>query len=122
MGCPVNEDKTKIVPVDSLSILGLHRNNGKWALNRDKEKTACGTFMALLSKYEEKGIPEVRLRAVQMFNGFINHYSNIPDLAKRKVPSLKRWMARKLRESKARFHRKKRPYTPPTELQKERLP
>ena len=107
MGCPVNKDKTKIAPVGSISMLGLHRRNGKWCLNRDKEKTACGIFLALLNRYKESGSPEVRLKAIQMFNGFINHYGNIPDLAEQKVPSLKRWMARKLREAEARIHEKR---------------
>lgn len=99
MGCPVNRDKTKAVPVDSLSILGLHRHNGRWCLNREKEKTACGTVLSILKNYEEKGEYRFRENACQVFQGFLNVYRHIPDLATTKVPALERWMTRKLQEA-----------------------
>jgi hypothetical protein len=99
MECPVNRDKTKVVPVESLAMLGLYRADGRWRLDRRKERAACGAFLATLRELNgEDDLWNIQT-AVQKFEGFLNHYRRIPDLANSKVPELERWMLRKLEES-----------------------
>ncbi len=99
MECPVNRDKTRVVPVESLAMLGLYRANGRWRLDRRKERAACGAFLATLRELNgEDDLWNIQT-AVQKFEGFLNHYRRIPDLANSKVPALERWMRRKLEKS-----------------------
>ncbi len=99
MGCPVNREKTKIVPVGRMDILGLYRKGNKWHLKREKEQEACNKALGLLSQFVKSGRETYREKAIQRFSGFLNHYRHIPDLAAEKVPALTRWFLRKCEET-----------------------
>ena len=95
MRCPVNRDKTKVVPTKSMPLLGLYRKGGRWYIERKKVRKACGEFLTLLQK-DGKGN---RGKAIRKFKGVLNHYRRIPNLAESEIPSLQRWMERKLPET-----------------------
>ena len=94
--CPVNTDKTVVVPVEKLSILGVYRKGGRWRIQREKEKAACRACLSRLSKYSGTGDKALRKQAVDCIRGFLNHYRRIPDIAAKQVPALERWLGRHL--------------------------
>ena len=98
MKCPVNWEKTKVVSVDSLQILGLYRYGKGWRIQRKKERAACSTALSLLRQFAESGDTLYKEKAVSMFEGWLQHYRQIPDLDGKEVPALERWFSRQLVE------------------------
>ena len=96
MHCPVNRDKTSVVSIDKLSILGVKREHNKWKIQRTKQAAACSIFLSELSKAWKSNSPDDIEMAVWRMRGFLNHYKRIPDIAKREVPAMTRWGERKL--------------------------
>jgi hypothetical protein len=96
MQCPVNRDKTSVVSIDKLSILGVKREHNKWKIQREKQQNACSAFLSELSKARTSNSVDDIETAVRRMRGFLNHYKRIPDLAKRDVPQIIRWGHRKL--------------------------
>ncbi len=107
--CPVNQDKTVVVPVDSLSILGVYRLAGKWRIQRKKEKAACRACLSRMKRYAATGDEALKKQAENRFRGFLNHYRRIPDIAAKQVPALERWYRRKLSEAEGKAMK---PYGP----------
>lgn len=99
MQCPVNQDKTKAVPVGSLSMLGLYRSGLVWKIQRKKEHDACANAVALLQRYMATGDIRFRCMAEWKFNGWLQHYRRIPNLEHTKIPKLERWFERKLKRA-----------------------
>ena len=98
MGCPVNKEKTKVVPTSALPMLGFHRVNGKWHMDRDKEKKACALFSGRLGQFRQTGDETILNEAVRGFRGFLNFYATVPDLA-HKVHRLEAWGEKKVKDS-----------------------
>ena len=91
MKCPVNKDKTKVVKIEDLSLLGVYLDHGCWRIEREKERGACAAYLAGLHKYATtKDVLYLRKTADRM-RGFVNHYARIPGMAHDEVPALKRW-------------------------------
>ena len=96
MHCPVNRDKTSVVSIDELAILGVKQEHNKWKIQRTKQAAACSIFLSELSKAWKSNSPDDIEMAVWRMRGFLNHYKRIPDIAKREVPAMTRWGERKL--------------------------
>lgn len=97
--CPVNRDKTAVVPVDSLATLGVYRKGGKWKIQRRKEQAACGAFLGCLKEYEASGDMTLRKKAITRFHSFLKFYQRIPNISAKQVSDLTCWYIRKLAES-----------------------
>ena len=91
MRCPVNRDKTKIVKIGHISLLGVKLDHGKWRILRDKTKAACAEYLASLYRYAKTGNDYFLVKAADQMRGFINHYARIPGMAHDEIPALKRW-------------------------------
>ena len=91
MKCPVNTNKTKIVKIEELSLLGVHSNHGLWRIQREKEHDACSGYLTGLYRYAETKNDFHLWKAAQRMSGFVNHYVRIPGMARDEVPALKRW-------------------------------
>lgn len=91
MKCPVNKDKTKVVKIGELSLLGVYCDHGCWHIERDKERDACAGYLAGLYKYAQTKKAVFLLKTAQRMSGFVNHYDRIPGMAHDEVPALKRW-------------------------------
>ncbi len=96
MHCPVNRDKTSVVSIKKLAILGVTQKRNKWKIQREKQQNACSIFLSGLSKARASYSADDIEVAVRRMRGFLNHYKRIPDLAKRDVPQIIRWGHRKL--------------------------
>ena len=94
MECPVNQDKTKVVPVASLSILGLYRSGRFWKIQREKERAVRAITRSLLRQYAESGDLWYRGEAESKFKGWLQYYRHIPNLKSTKIPALERWFER----------------------------
>lgn len=91
MNCPVNKDKTKVVRIENLSLLGIYSDHGLWRIQREKEHDACSEYLAGLYKYAKTKNELYLWKASQRMSGFVNHYVRIPGMAHDEVPALKRW-------------------------------
>ena len=91
MKCPVNKDKTKVVKIEDLSLLGVYLDHGYWRIQRDKERNACAVYLTGLHKYAETKDVFYLRKAADRMRGFVNHYARIPGMAHDEVPALKRW-------------------------------
>ena len=91
MKCPVNTNKTKVVKIENLSLLGVFLDHGTWRIQREKEHDACSEYLAGLYKYAKMKNELYLWKAAQRMSGFVNHYVRIPDMAHDEVPALKRW-------------------------------
>ena len=91
MKCPVNKDKTKVVKICELSLLGVYYDHGFWHIERDKERDACAGYLAGLYKYAETKKAVFLMKTAQRMSGFVNHYDRIPGMAHDEVSALKRW-------------------------------
>ena len=91
MKCPVNRDKTKVVKIGELSLLGVYLDQGSWHIERDKEREACAAYLAGLHKYANTKKAVFLMKTAQRMSGFVNHYARIPGMAHDEVPALKRW-------------------------------
>ena len=91
MKCPVNRDKTKVVKIDDLSLLGVYLVHGCWRIQRDKEREACAIYLTGLHKYAETKDDFYLRKSADRMRGFVNHYARIPGMAHDEVPALKRW-------------------------------
>ena len=95
MKCPVNREKTHIVDIRKLAVLGVYLDKGHWHIQREKEQEVCGEFLHALEKYaKSKDLDELE-RAVSCINGFLQHYWRIPGLAKKEVRDINRWCVKK---------------------------
>ncbi len=91
MNCPVNKDKTKVMKIGELSLLGVYSECDCWHIERDKERNACAEYLASLYKYAKTKNDFHLWKAAQRMSGFVNHYVRIPGMAHDEVPALKRW-------------------------------
>ena len=91
MRCPVNKDKTKVLKIDNISLLGVVLDHGHWRIQRSKEKTACVIFLKGLQDYANTKNDFFLYKAAQRMRGFVNHYNGIPGMAHDEVPALRRW-------------------------------
>ena len=91
MKCPVNKDKTKVVKIKDLSLLGVYLDHGFWRIQRDKERGACAVYLTGLHKYAETKDAFYLRKTAERMSGFVNHYARIPGMARDEVPALKRW-------------------------------
>lgn len=91
MKCPVNSDKTKVVKIDDLSLLGVYLDRGHWRIQRDKVREACAIYLAGLHKYANTKDNFYLRKSADRMRGFVNHYARIPGMARDEVPALKRW-------------------------------
>ena len=95
MRCPVNREKTKIVPIEHISLLGVTLKKGYWRIQKDKERLTRAVFLSGLRKHAETKNGFYLIKAAQRLRGFLNHYKRIPGMASNSIPSLFRWCARK---------------------------
>ena len=91
MKCQVNKDKTKVVQIEDLSLLGVYLDRGYWRIQRDKERGACAVYLKGLYKYAETKKAAFLMKTADRMRGFVNHYARIPGMAHDEVPALKRW-------------------------------
>jgi len=91
MKCPVNKDKSKVVKIEDLSLLGVYLDRGHWRIQRDKERDARAAYLAGLHKYAETKKAAFLMKTADRMRGFVNHYARIPGMAHDEVPALKRW-------------------------------
>ena len=91
MKCPVNKDKTKVVKIEDLSLLGVYLDHGYWRIERDKVRGACAVYLKGLHKYAETKKAAFLMKTAERMSGFVNHYARIPGMAHDEVPALKRW-------------------------------
>ena len=89
--CPVNRDKTKIVGINEISLLGVGFKRGKWRILRGKLKASCCEFFSSLRTAKNTGDEAYLVKAIRRMRGFINFYNGIPDIAAKEVPQLKSW-------------------------------
>ena len=94
MMCPVNREKTTIVSIRKLEVLGVCLDKGRWHIQRDKEKEICGSFLRSLELYSRSKDPEVLRKAVARMTGFIQHYRRISGLARKDLKDLAKWSTR----------------------------
>ena len=94
MKCPVNREKTTIVSIRKLALLGVCLDKGRWHIQRDKEKEICGSFLRSLELYSRTKNLEVLRKAVARMTGFIQHYRRIPGLARKDLKDLAKWSTR----------------------------
>ncbi|MBP5586983.1 MAG: hypothetical protein J6Y92_11600 [Lentisphaeria bacterium] len=97
MKCPVNQDKTKIVKINHISLLGVKLERGKWHILRNKKQQACAGYLSMLYEYAKTKNDYYLIKAVQRINGFINHYKRIPGMAVNELLAIKRWRTRRWR-------------------------
>ncbi len=91
MRCPVNKDKTKVLKIENISLLGVVLDHGLWRIQRNKEQAACAIYLKGLHDYANTKDDFHLWKAAQRMRGFINHYIRIPGMAHDEVPALKRW-------------------------------
>lgn len=95
MKCPVNNEKTKIVDIRKLAVLGVYLDNGHWHIQREKEQEKCGDYLTALEKFAKSKDEEDLEEAVNRMTGFLQHYRRIPGLARKEVKDIARWCTRK---------------------------
>ena len=91
MRCPINKDKTKVVEIENISLLGVVLDHGHWLIQRNKEQEACAIYLKGLNDYANTKDDFFLWKAAQRMSGFVNHYARIPGMAHDEVPALKRW-------------------------------
>ena len=91
MKCPVNREKTKVVKITDLSLLGVYLEHCHWRIQRDKVREACAIYLTGLHKYAETKDDFYLRKSADRMRGFVNHYARIPGMAHDEVPALKRW-------------------------------
>ena len=91
MNCPVNKEKTKVVKIEDISLLGVKLDHGHWRILRNKEQDACAIFLKGLNDYAITEDDFYLRKAAQRMSGFVNHYRRIPGMAHDEIPALKRW-------------------------------
>jgi hypothetical protein len=91
MRCPVNKDKTKVVKIENISLLGVRREKGHWRIRRDKEQVACAIYLKGLNKYAKTKDDFYLWKTAERMSGFVNYYDGIPGMANDELPALKRW-------------------------------
>ncbi len=99
MGCPVNREKTEVVEVEHLSILGVVWEDGCWNIQRNKGRDACAEYQAFIGKYVKTKDEYYLYRAAQQMRGFINGFVRIPGISRRQILALKRWCMNKWLET-----------------------
>ena len=91
MECPVNREKTKIVDIHHISLLGVRRENGKWYILEDREKSVREKFLLHLRQYlKTMDVYELDIAAATM-RGFVEAYIRIKGIARAQIKTLKRW-------------------------------
>lgn len=95
MKCPVNREKTHIVDIRKLAVLGVYLDEGHWHIQREKELEVCGAFLCALESYAKSKDRDVLEEAVARMTGFLQHYRRIPGLAMKEVKDIARWCTRK---------------------------
>lgn len=95
MKCPVNREKTKIVEIERISLLGVELKNGKWQILRKKVVEKCAQFWHQLSLYQQTRDVYYLCMAEAVMRGFVEAYDKIPGINRNRINSLKRWSRRK---------------------------
>ena len=95
MGCPVNKEKTEIVEIEHLALLGVTLDDGWWRIQQDKEYDACAKYQKNIEEYTKTKNDYYLRKAVQQMRGFINGYTKIPNISHRQIRALKRWCLNK---------------------------
>lgn len=96
--CPVNKEKTTIVPIKELSLLGIFLRDGKWHIDREKLLGVRGETMAAIKKYEQTKDDLPVWKSIQKLRGFMNHYKHISYSLWLETEALKRWCLSALRD------------------------
>jgi group II intron reverse transcriptase/maturase len=94
MLCPPNEDKTHIVNVKELALLGVYLKRGKWHISRKKILGMRACFADGLKKVKRSGSDYDLSKLIDQMHSFLNHYKRIcPSLAKEAESTLQ-WCKR----------------------------
>ncbi len=81
--CPVNEEKTCIVGIKDLALLGVYLKGGKWHIKREKLLEARAAFASGVRKAKRTTNDYDLKKAIDSMLGFLNQYRKIsPSLAK----------------------------------------
>ena len=91
MGCPVNKDKTKVVKIENISLLGVKLDRGVWRIQRDKVQAACAIYLKGLNDFAKTKDDFYLWKTAECMRGFINYYDGIPGMDHDELPALKRW-------------------------------
>ena len=99
MKCPVNLEKTRIVEIEQLSLLGVAWEDNCWRIQRDKVRDACAEYLGNIDKYTKMKDDFYLYKAAQHMRGFINGFIKIPEISHRQILALKRWCTNKWLET-----------------------
>lgn len=95
MECPVNREKTKVIGIEHLSLLGVKLDNEYWTIRRDKVRGACAEYLRNMCKYTQTKEEAYLQKAAQRMSGFIEAFSRIPDISCSHILALQRWCRNK---------------------------
>ena len=105
MECPVNTDKSNITTAETVGMLGVYRDNGKWSIKPEKLIVARSTYLGKLQKATAHNDRKLLRKAQRKINSFINHYRNIPNINTKDLQKLERWANNKWHEYSSRINR-----------------
>ena len=106
MECPVNADKSNITTAETVEMLGVYRDNGKWSIKPEKLIEARNTYLGKLQKATAHNDRKLLRKAQRKINSFINHYRNIPNINTKDLQKLERWANNKWHEYSSRTNRR----------------
>ena len=94
MKCPVNRDKTKIMGIEDISMLGVYYRKDKWHVDRDKLLIFRAKVRSRLKKFAKTWRGHHIEKAIRQIGGFLAHYQRIPGIEMKEVEAIKRWCQR----------------------------
>ena len=97
--CPVNHEKTEIVEINQLAVLGVVLKKGRWIIDPKKAKEYCGEFRCGMKTFLRTGDSRFFEEARVSFVSKIKYYKRIPGINKRKIEAMQRWASRVVRQT-----------------------
>ena len=105
MECPVNTDKSNITTAETVGMLGVYRDKGKWSIKPEKLIAARTTYLSQLKKATAHHDRKLLRNAQRKINSFIKHYRNIPCINTKDLQKLERWANNKWYDYSSRINR-----------------
>ena len=104
MECPVNTDKSNITTAETVGMLGVYRDKGKWSIKPEKLMAARKAYLSQLKKATVYNDGKLLREARDKINGFINHYRNILNINMKDLHKMERWANNKWHEYSSRIN------------------